>query len=130
MHELDYADANFMFPCWLLVTNVSGSTTSLKDSIASSGYRRYLADASSGVLSFSQRETTIVLPKTVVGRYVRIHRADPLSLSIAEVQVYSNRACIARCTVLQLCIARALSCLCELPYSTVSFQKYSGCLFV
>jgi hypothetical protein len=91
-----------MFPCWLIVSNVSGATTSLRDSITSSGYRRLLSDASSGILSVSQRETTVILPKTVVGRYVRIQRQDPLYLSIAEVEVYSDRTrvCYCYCTSL------------------------------
>ena len=97
IQEQEYVDANFMFPCWLIVSNVSGATTSLRDSITSSGYRRLLSDASSGILSVSQRETTVILPKTVVGRYVRIQRQDPLYLSIAEVEVYSDRTRVGYC---------------------------------
>ena len=82
---------SFIFPCYLVVSNVSAATTSLADAVKVAGFRRLLKDASSGIVSISQRETTIVLPAQVNARYLRLQRLDSLYLSIAEVQVYSER---------------------------------------
>ena len=83
--------AGYIFPCWLIVTNTSGTNTTLAQALATASYRRWLDGPASGVQSYTQRQTTIVLPTPVQGAYVRLQRQDSLYLSIAEVEVFSER---------------------------------------
>lgn len=87
-----FDNGGFVFPCWLIVTNSSASSVGLSSALSTAGFKRLLAIGKNGIVSVDQRETTIVLPKTVIGRYVRLQRLDSLYLSVAEVEVYSDRA--------------------------------------
>jgi hypothetical protein len=84
--------SGYIFPCWLIVSNSSAVDVPGLDAAKSSAvFKRWLAPGTNGIASVNQRETTVVLPVPVVGRYVRIQRQDSQYLSIAEVEVFSER---------------------------------------
>ncbi|KAF0683434.1 Aste57867_24559 [Aphanomyces stellatus] len=73
-----------LFPCYVMIFDALSEMNfeTVTDALA-------VAKWSTLVTSSNEIETTLVVPSQVVGQYIRIQHNNPLTLSLAEVEVYA-----------------------------------------